>query len=208
MIIRKRRTTKKWAIVGLIVLVAVIISGYVIFTRTIQQTGRVFGVDVRIAKQDPAPKKEIVYGLPARLMIPKLNIDATIRYMGVTAAGDMDTPGNITEVGWYKHGPHPGNPGSAVIAGHTIGQRGEPGIFSDLHKLVIGDTFSMVDDAGQTASFVVKQTKLFGQNDHASDVFTSSSGMHLNLITCAGEWDKDQRHYLERLVVFADKVSR
>jgi hypothetical protein len=39
-------------------------------------------------------------------------------------------------------------------------------------------------------------------------VFASNDGgAHLNLITCAGEWNKGKKSYSERLVVFADKVE-
>ena len=35
---------------------------------------------------------------------PALGIDAFVRHVGVNAQGDMATPGNFTDVGWYKYG--------------------------------------------------------------------------------------------------------
>jgi hypothetical protein len=39
---------------------------------------------------------------------------------------------------------------------------------------------------------------------YAKDVFNGDNGDHLNLITCDGIWDADEKSYSKRLVVFAD----
>ncbi len=155
----------------------------------------------------PSPqlaKLEPSYGLPIRLVIPKINVDAGILYMGLTPQGDMEVPTKIDELGWYKFGPNPGEEGSAVIAGH-LGV-GEPGIFMNLDKLEIGDTFSVIDNNGQFIYFVVREIKTYNSTDHPSEVFFSDSGSHLNLITCSGDWDKTKQGMSKRLVVFADKT--
>lgn len=144
-------------------------------------------------------------GLPTRLKIPKLKIDAAVAYMGLTQAGDMDTPSSTTDVGWYKYGPLPGNPGSAVMSGHIDGPRGEPAVFSQLSKLQVGDQFSVSDSTGQSTGFTVHDIKTYQQDQRPPEVFSSSQGAHLNLITCVGEWDRVQRQFTERLVVFSEK---
>lgn len=160
----------------------------------------------RIATQEDSPPV-VNRGLPSRLIIPKITVDAKVLFTGQTKAGAMDTPTNIVDVGWYKYGPLPGNQGSAVIAGHIDGLKGEPGVFSDLNKLQAGDSMSVIDSAGRPAAFVVTTVKTYGQDEQPSEVFTSSSGSHLNLITCSGAWDAGQHHFQKRLVVFADKVN-
>lgn len=144
-------------------------------------------------------------GLPIRLKIPKIAVDASIVNMGLTAAGDMDTPGNLVDVGWYKYGPQPGDKGSAVIAGH-LGVQG-PGVFANLKLLQKGDRLLIVDDKGQIISFVVAQTRTYNFKEHPSEVFNNNDGVHLNLITCTGVWIQSQRTFTNRLVVFADKSS-
>jgi DTW domain-containing protein YfiP len=53
---------------------------------------------------------------------------------------------------------------------------------------------------------VVNKLKIYKQNENAPEVFNSSDDKaHLNLITCDGTWDKAQKIYSDRLVVFADK---
>ena len=63
-------------------------------------------------------------GLPLRITIPKLQVDAKIEYMGLTSTGTMDVPTEVVNAGWYKYGAHPGDEGSAVIGGHLNGVRG------------------------------------------------------------------------------------
>lgn len=144
-------------------------------------------------------------GLPVRLKIAALGIDTAIEYMGTTANGDMAVPGSSSDVGWYKYSTIPGELGSAVIAGHVVGDKGQPGVFSNLNKLLVGDAITVIDAKGQSVTFSVRQTETYGQSQSASQIFDSQNGIHLNLITCAGEWDASTHHYLDRLVVFADK---
>lgn len=127
--------------------------------------------------------------------------------MGTTASGEMEVPTTIVDVGWYKYGALPGNTGTAVMAGHIDGPKGQPAIFANISKLQAGDTLSVVDSAGRATSFVVTGSKVYEQNEKPQEVFNSSSGAHLNLITCAGDWDSSSRHFLERLVIFTDKAT-
>lgn len=148
----------------------------------------------------------INHGLPVRLDIPKLTISAKIEYLGLTKGGEMAVPSNIHDVGWYKFGALPGTKGSAVLAGHLNGLKGESGVFANLDKLQKGDIFSVTDTNNQTTQFVVREIRTYGQHEQPYEVFKSTDGVHLNLITCTGVWDREQRHFTERLVVFGDQV--
>jgi len=160
----------------------------------------VVDVDVAMAEEQ-APR-----GLPMRIKIPKINLDAEIEYVGLTPSGEMDTPKDTNNVGWYELGVRPGEEGIAVIAGHYGWRDGEASAFDELHKLRIGDTFSVEDDAGVVTTFVVRANRRYNPEDDASDVFTSiDGGAHLNLITCEGDWDPVSKSYSKRLVVFADR---
>lgn len=149
--------------------------------------------------------KDVKYGLPVKLIIPKIHVDANVLYMGLTQTGDMDVPADLVNVGWYKYGPHPGDVGSAVIAGHLEGYK-DLGVFIDLIKLQKGDTLTILDDRGVTTTFVVRESKAYPQKDRPSEIFHSEDGAHLNLITCTGIWNNTTKRYSERLVVFADKT--
>lgn len=147
----------------------------------------------------------VVPGVPVRLKIPKINVDAAIEGMGVTAQGDMDSPDGPDNTGWYKLGPRPGEVGSAVIDGHFGWRENKPAVFDKLHTLAVGDLIMVEDDAEGTHTFAITKLRTYGPNDDATEVFKSADNVsHLNLITCQGVWNKDLKSYSTRLVVFAD----
>ena len=147
-------------------------------------------------------------GLPTRLKIPSIRVNAVIRSVGLTVDGSMGVPKIPRETAWYMHGPKPGEPGSAVIAGHVNWLYGATAVFARLKSLRPGDIMTVQDDRGLSTSFVVRETRIFGPTEDATSVFRSTDGKsHLNLITCGGIWDRVTRMYSKRLVVFADRVE-
>jgi LPXTG-site transpeptidase (sortase) family protein len=147
-------------------------------------------------------------GLPVRLEIPIIGVDSFIEDAYITPQGAMEVPAGTVDVAWFALGPHPGQVGSAVIGGHFGIENGVPFVFYNLDKLKIGDDIYIVDDEGNTITFVVNSTALFAANADATTVFTSSDGLaHLNLITCEGIWNEIAGEYPERTVVFTTEVS-
>jgi LPXTG-site transpeptidase (sortase) family protein len=146
-------------------------------------------------------------GLPVRLTIPKIKVDASIEYVGVTAKGEMGVPKGPKDVAWFDIGTRPGNIGSAVIAGHYgTWINGEGSVFDNLNKLVRGDKIYVEDEKGMISTFVVRESRSYNPNADASEVFGLADGKsHLNLVTCEGIWNEVSQTYSQRLVVFADK---
>ena len=145
-------------------------------------------------------------GKPARFKIPNINVDAPVEYVGLTSDGAMDVPKGPDNVAWFNLGPHPGENGSAVIAGHYGWKNNTPAVFDNLHKLLKGDKISIEDEKGMVTTFIVREIRIYGKDEAASDVFGSNDGKaHLNLITCAGAWNKAEKTRSERLIVFTDK---
>lgn len=161
-------------------------------------------INVGIPVQNLTASTHTFRGLPTNLKIPKLNVDTSIEYLGNTPKGEMAVPSGPKDVAWYKYGPIPGEVGSAVIAGHVVGAQGERAIFYELDMLQPGDIFEVTDAKGNVASFTVSHKARFDQSQQPQEVFNSSSGTHLNLVTCTGDWDATNHHYRSRLVVFAD----
>jgi LPXTG-site transpeptidase (sortase) family protein len=154
-----------------------------------------------------AEREQRKFGLPVRLKIPKINVDATVEYVGLTPDGAMDVPKDPADAAWFKLGPRPGENGSAVIAGHYgLWKNGERSVFDDVHTLRKGDKLSVEDEQGVTTMFVVREHRRVDPSADASDVFGSQDGKaHLNLITCEGVWNETQKSYSRRLIVFTDK---
>lgn len=147
------------------------------------------------------------FGLPVRLKIPNINVDAVIEYVGLASDGTMDVPKGPANVAWFNLGPRPGNIGSAVIAGHYGSWKsGAESVFDNLNKLRKGDKIYVEDEKGVIITFVVRESRIYDPKVNASNVFSSSDGKaHLNLVTCEGVWDNVHKTYSNRLVVFTDK---
>ena len=148
-------------------------------------------------------------GLPSRFKIPKINVDANILSLGLAPDGIMEIPQNIVEVGWFNGSPRPGEKGSSIITGHVAQIRGgimtKPGVFMELNKLVTGDRLYVVNDKGESITFVVRESRLYDPTADASNVFSANdNGVHLNLITCEGTWNPAEQSYSKRLVIFTD----
>jgi sortase (surface protein transpeptidase) len=153
-----------------------------------------------------APAREAAPGeLPQYLRIPALQIRAYVRQVGVNAEGNMATPGNFTDVGWYKYGTVPGFLGSAVIDGHVDNALSLDGVFKHLSDLKEGDDI-YIDTASSTKlHFVVKEVAAYPRAQVPLErLFNATDAVRLNLITCTGDWVKGDKEYAERLVVYAE----
>jgi len=148
-------------------------------------------------------------GLPVRLTIPKLSIDAKFQDTGLKPDGTLEVPSNIYDVSWFTGSVRPGAEGVAIVMGHVAQIRGgvvtKPGVFSGLGTLSVGDQLTVVDSNGNSATFIVRAVRSYDPTADATDVFTSKGGgAHLNIITCEGTWIPSQASYTKRLVVFSD----
>lgn len=165
------------------------------------------GQNQLLAYSDIRIPGSVPQGLPMRLQIPVINVDAVIEDGFITPDGRMDVPEGSKNVAWFALGPHPGQVGSAVIGGHFGITNGVPWVFYDLDKLKVGDKVYVLNDEKDTLAFVVRSIKSFDRTDDATVVFSSHDGLaHLNLITCEGIWDIAKHVYPQRLVIFTDAI--
>lgn len=156
----------------------------------------------------PEAQERVIIGLPVRLKIPRIDVDAAIESVGLAPGGVMDVPRGRDDVGWFNLGPRPGENGSAVIAGHFGWWRdGGATVFNELYKLREGDVLSVEESTGKTIHFMVREVRTYDPKSDATQIFTSTNGTHLNLVTCAGAWNDSQKSYNERLAVFTDRIN-
>jgi sortase (surface protein transpeptidase) len=145
---------------------------------------------------------------PERLVIDALRIDAPVGEYGVAANGQMDVPNNITEVGWYKFGPSPGEPGSAVLAAHVDLAGPGRGLFYDLGELEEGDEVSVGYDDGTTRRFrVVARTTYLKSELPLEAIFSRGGDPVLTLVTCGGGFSRSTGSYDSNVVVYAVPVD-
>jgi len=150
--------------------------------------------------------------LADRLLIPRLHIDAHVQAVGLTAKGDMATPGGIDkyrDVAWYRFGAVPGEAGNAVIAGHLDNGFGLPAVFKNLYQLQRGDEILVVDNVGESHRFRVATTTSYAATSATSrqEVFRTSGPPRLVIVTCEGTWVPEKKMYTGRYVVYADMVQ-
>lgn len=146
-------------------------------------------------------------GLPVRLQIPAINVDAAIQYVGLTAQGAMGVPSSLNDVAWYQPGFKPGEAGNAVVAGHHSSRGWVPAVFDNLNQLKPGDNIVVIDDQGQSINFVVRESRIYAADANPAEIYAGSDQAHLNLITCTGKFDVIKQSFPQRLVVFADFQS-
>ncbi len=151
-------------------------------------------------------------GLPMRMIIPTLNVVANVQFNGLKPDFTLEVPTNVTDVGWFTGSVRPGQQGVSIVTGHVAQIRNsvatKPGVFFNLNMLKPGDKLYVINDKGETTTFVVRELRTYDAAADSKDVFTSGdNGTHLNLITCEGVWDQSQLEFSQRLVVFTDAVQ-
>lgn len=142
---------------------------------------------------------------PVRLLIPAIDVNASIESEGIQPNGDLETPAGKPwdDVGWYSSGPVPGQRGSAVIDGHLDRPGGYPAVFWRLRELHAGDAVMIVNAQGKTIHFRVDAVMFYTpQQAPLQQIFGNGGGTYLNLITCAGDWIQSQHQTTLRLVVY------
>lgn len=145
---------------------------------------------------------------PVGLTIEKLGIDAPVGEYGVDNQGRMDVPDNITEVGWYKFGPSPGEDGSAVLAAHVDLAGPGKGLFYDLDELEPGDMVTVSYSDGVAADFEVFARSTYLKTELPLDTIFSRTGQPvLTLVTCGGGFSRSANSYDSNVVVYAIPVG-
>jgi LPXTG-site transpeptidase (sortase) family protein len=144
----------------------------------------------------------IVDPTPARLVIPRINVDAAVEARGLDSNRNMDIPKNFRDVAWYRLGPAPGQPGNALINGHVNWWTGDA-VFTRLNQVRVGDEITVVRADGGTVRFKVTAKTVVDANARIASLFEPSSVATLTLITCTGVWNPLTQSNTQRLLVSA-----
>lgn len=162
------------------------------------------GPSAAAGARPPAAVPPATIGLPVRLLIPTLDIDAAIERVSTDTEGNMATPSDPWNTAWFAPGNRPGQPGNAAIAGHVDYRNVGPVVFWDLRTLAPGAEILVVTEDGLTLRFVVHDSAYFRpESAPLARIFGPSADVNLNVITCGGTFNPATRQYDQRLVVFA-----
>jgi LPXTG-site transpeptidase (sortase) family protein len=144
----------------------------------------------------------VVDMIPARLLIPRINLDATIEARGLDANRNMLTPKDIHHVAWYDLGPAPGQPGDALMNGHVNWWTGSA-VFTRLSQIRVGDEVIVIRADGARVMFKVTAKRTVAWNARIASLFAPSTAATLTLITCTGSWNPLIQTDTQRLLVSA-----
>lgn len=147
-----------------------------------------------------------------RIQIPNIRVDASIVTVGLDPDGAMGAPEGPHDVGWYKHGPAPGEQGNVLLDGHvdwTNRQTGVPfgAVFWDLKTLKPGAKVSITDGEREFVYEVSEYRRYRWDDPEGLSVLQRTTDARITMITCGGQFDRTTRNYSMREVVIATLVS-
>jgi len=152
----------------------------------------------------PSP---VVTAAPARLVIPKIGVDAPVTPKGLRPDGFMDTPNGPEDVAWYVLSARPGMGGNAVLSGHLDYHDYGAAVFWRLKELQQGDLVEVRLDDGSVLRYQVSLKLSYDARTAPVQEIIGPTGKEVvTLITCGGTFDSGSRNYSHRLVVRADRV--
>lgn len=140
---------------------------------------------------------------PARVSIPRIDLDEPLIGLGLTDEASMEVPADFDAVGWFTGGGRPGGRGPVVIAGHVDSPTGAA-VFFRLRELVADDLIEVTDADGIRHVYrVVEVADYAKSNFPTARVFGAVAADELRLITCGGVFDRGAGSYEDNRVVFA-----
>jgi sortase (surface protein transpeptidase) len=146
-----------------------------------------------------------VIAVPARVVIPILDVDAKIVPVGIAKNGGMEVP-DVRFAGWYKLGPAPGAPGPSVVISH-VSYKGTHGPFYDLKRLEPGDEILVYDALGDCAVFQVDYQETVLKTELPTErIWDDTKESVIRLITCGGKFNRQTRHYESNVIVYGHLV--
>jgi LPXTG-site transpeptidase (sortase) family protein len=155
---------------------------------------------VSVVSPGPASTTPVERAPSRRLVVPAIGVDAGIIPVGVNRSGALAVGRSVSAVYRWRDGVVAGQPGSAVLAGHTW-SRGN-GVFDRLGSLSAGDRVSV----GRVRFEVTRVRRVARMSrEDVRALFSDRGRARLVLITC-GDRNNLTGVYATRIIVNAKKV--
>jgi sortase (surface protein transpeptidase) len=144
---------------------------------------------------------------PVRVRIPAIKVNAPVGPLEIEENNVLPAPETAEGTGWWRAGPEPGERGPAVIVGHVDSYTG-PAVFYRLHELVAGQEIFVDRADGTTATFVASRVERHHKHAFPTEaVYGVTPNPQLRLITCGGDFDRQDRSYLDNIIVYAHSAT-
>ena len=148
---------------------------------------------------------------PVAITVDKAAIDAVVEVREIVD-GIMQDPTGPWVVSWYKETGRLGIPDeNVVVAAHVDFWDVGPAVFYNIRNLVENDVVDMTGEDGNTYRYTVEWLKLYdADNAPVQEIVGDTGETSLTMITCGGQFDYQNGHYLSRTVVrckFSEKIK-
>jgi hypothetical protein len=149
---------------------------------------------------DPRPAPQTVFSNVIDLS------EFPVRPVGLEPDGELEIP-NETEIGWYRYGATPGQPGATVLAAHVTWNR-TIGPFFRLGDFEPGDRLEITLDDGTSRAYEVIERTMYPKDGLPRErIWRTSGDETLVLITCGGGFNRSIRRFDSNIVVYAVPIA-
>lgn len=167
-------------------------------------TGPAFDVPLRSGRLADDVVEETLQ--PVAIRVAGIALEASVIPVGVDGNNQFAVPAADT-VGWYQYSSSPGDAGASVLAAH-VDYGGEAGAFFNLSEVLPGDTLELEMEDGRVLQYeVVGNTEYDKTELPAGELFRKDGESVLQLITCGGTFNPDERSYEANVVVTAVPIA-
>ncbi|MCU0667285.1 MAG: class F sortase [Patescibacteria group bacterium] len=171
-------------------------------------TNSVSDVDETKPDSKSVSRYSVAPDMPRMLYIDKIAVKSRVKRVGVDNKNEILTPKNVYDVGWYEGSSKPNQPGAVFINGHVSGPTNR-GIFYNLKKLTNNDVIKIEMGNGEVLQYRVVHTETVNKDTVDMNKVLVSYDVDkkgLNLMTCSGDFDKQNDTFNQRRIVYAIQI--
>lgn len=159
-------------------------------------------VDLGSAVYEPS-EHVVEVAAPTGLRIEALGISrARVLPVGVDDTGEVAVPG-AADVGWYRYGPDPGQPGLTVLAAH-VAFDGDDGVFRNLADLRPNDVVVVELSDGTVQPYRITGLTQHPKSELPPELWARDGAPRLALVTCGGSFDRSRGSYDDNVIAWAE----
>ncbi len=143
---------------------------------------------------------------PRYIYLGSINVRARVMSVGVNSDGNIGSPDNANDAGWYDGSAKPGQDGQVFINGHTSFSSSFKAAFDKLPDLKANDVITIeLGDGDKITYKVVKVESVPTSAVNMKETLNVPDGAKqgLTLMTYAGQYDYKSKTTDKRVVVYA-----
>lgn len=140
------------------------------------------------------------------VQISSIGTNAPMVRVGLDRNGNMVTPNSAKDIAWLDNGSFPGPTRNAILAGH-VNWKGAQGSLARLKSANAGDVVRIGLDGKVYTFSIVWVRQVDPDNANVEELMGPTDVDAVTLVTCGGNFNRQTRHYEERIVARAELVE-